>query len=101
MHRIVSLAALAVLLIGGCTSKQQAGEGGGKPMTAVTGDSKTGAAPFQDEPAAHALYNQMIEALRKADSLSFVSHCEFKAKPPDSEGEYSEETYRIWLKKPN
>ena len=42
----------------------------------------------------HALYNQMIEAMRKAKSLSYVSHYGWE---PGTEGC----TYRMWLKKPN
>jgi outer membrane lipoprotein-sorting protein len=59
--------------------------------------SKTAAASFQDEPAAHALYKQMIEALHKADSLSFVSHYTMEGKG----GYKSECSYKAWLKKPN
>ena len=59
--------------------------------------SKPAAAPFQDEPAAHALYNQMIEAMRKAKSLSYVSHYEIEG----SKGYKHDCTYRAWLKKPN
>ena len=61
-----------------------------------TAESKTAALPFQDEPAAHALYNQMIEAMHKADSLSFVSRFKFEGK------NFAQEcTYKAWLKKPN
>ena len=55
------------------------------------------AKPFQDDPAAHALYNQMIETLRKADSLSFVCRNEVRGK---NEAPYVK-TYHAWLKKPN
>ncbi len=67
-------------------------------MTGIEGESKTGAVPFQDEPAAHALYDQMIEALRKADSLSFVCHSVNNYRGKDFPNEC---TYRAWLKKPN
>ena len=50
----------------------------------------------QDEPEAHALYNQMVGAMRKAKSLSYVSHYTFEAKNIKMEC-----TYRAWLKKPN
>ena len=52
---------------------------------------------FQDDPAAHELYREMIQAMRKAATLSWT-------------GEYRMEmlgrshavaNYRIWLKKPN
>ncbi len=73
---------------------QAAGSPVKKPGTAAAKESKT--VVFRDEPAAHALYNQMIAALRKANSLSFVSHFqdEYKRKVTNS-------TYRVWLKKPN
>jgi outer membrane lipoprotein-sorting protein len=54
-------------------------------------------ASFQDEPAAHELYKQMIEALRKADSLSYVSHYSMEAKGMV----LGDSIYRMWLKKPN
>ncbi len=47
----------------------------------------------KDEPAAHALYDQMIAALRNADSLSY--RCSSSAP-----GQRAEQ-YLIWLKKPN
>ena len=50
----------------------------------------------QDEYAAHALYNQMIGAMRKANSLSYVSHYTFEAKNIKMDCDY-----RVWLKKPN
>ena len=82
--------------------RQNAGRGpagGGsaakKPGTDAAKESKT-TVVFRDEPAAHALYRQMIAALRKANSLSFVSHLqdEYKCK-------VTKHTYRAWLKKPN
>ena len=54
---------------------------------------------FKDEPAAHALYNQMIDAMRKAKSLSFVSRYKFEAKGMVLDVGNCE--YRVWLKKPN
>lgn len=60
-------------------------------------DSKAAEPPFQDEPAAHALYKQMIEALRKAKSLSYVSRYEIEG----GKGYKIGCTYRAWLKKPN
>ena len=54
------------------------------------------AKPFKDEPAARAIYKQMIAAMRKADSLSYVSRYGMEGK-----GFKSECVYRAWLKKPN
>ncbi len=71
----------------------------GVPASAQEVDPKedSGAAIFPDEPEAHALYRQMIRAMRKADSLSYVSHYSFEAKG----NVYGDCTYRAWLKKPN
>lgn len=63
----------------------------------VADESGTGGSVFQDEPAAHALYDQMIEAMRKADTLSYVSHYQFGAKGQV----YGDCIYHAWLKKPN
>jgi len=63
----------------------------------MSAKSETAATAFQDEPEAHKLYNQMIEAMRKADSLSYVSHYKW-----ESEGRVLGDcTYQAWLKKPN
>jgi outer membrane lipoprotein-sorting protein len=104
---------LVVLCLAGCNSKQPTGNVAKEPdkpaatqpetgtakeaAVAADKDSPAAAKPFQDEPAAHALYNQMIEALRKADSLSYVSHYAFKG----NENFSLDCTYRAWLKKPN
>jgi outer membrane lipoprotein-sorting protein len=65
-------------------------------FSASSGPPKPAGRVFPDEPAAHALYNQMIQAMRKADSLSYVSHYTFEAK-----GLTLDCQYRAWLKKPN
>jgi outer membrane lipoprotein-sorting protein len=52
---------------------------------------------FQDEPVAHALYTQMVEAMRNATNLSWVSDYRFEARGHTS----GIATYKIWLKKPN
>ncbi len=53
--------------------------------------------PFKDDPAAHRLYRDMIEAMRKATTLSWTSDYQW-----ESQGRvFSHGTYRIWLKKPN
>jgi hypothetical protein len=54
-------------------------------------------AAFQDEPAAHQLYREMIEAMRKPTTLSWSGETWWK-----NEGRFvPTATYRIWLKKPN
>jgi outer membrane lipoprotein-sorting protein len=60
-------------------------------------EEESGAAVFPDEPAAHALYDKMIEAMREADSLSYVSHYRWEAQGRT----LGDCTYRAWLKKPN
>lgn len=52
---------------------------------------------FKDEPAAHKLYDQMIDAFHRAESLSFVSKFERGTVGKES----SSCIYRAWLKKPN
>ncbi len=51
---------------------------------------------FDDEPAAHALYDRMVQAMRDADSLSYVSRCRW-----EGAGEPDGGICRVWLKKPN
>ncbi len=55
------------------------------------------AAIFADEPAAHAVYNRMIEAIHQAKSLSYTSR--FEREAGGCVGTSC--TYRVWLKKPN
>jgi outer membrane lipoprotein-sorting protein len=74
----------------GCSSKQPTGD---------TAKQSNAAAPFLDEPAAHALYDQMVKAMRKADSLSYVSH--WDAEITGKNDSHRECVYRVWLKKPN
>ena len=49
--------------------------------------------PFKDEPAAHALYDKMIETMRQADSLYYKSDCS----SPGNRGAI----FTVWMKKPN
>lgn len=54
-------------------------------------------APFQDDPVAHARYTKMVETMRQAKALSWVSDYRW-----ESQGNtLGHATYRIWLKKPN
>jgi outer membrane lipoprotein-sorting protein len=69
----------------------------GPIAAAPAGGPKTGAPVIHDEPAAHALYDQMVATMRKAKSLSFVSHYKFEARGMV----LGDCTYRVWLKKPN
>jgi outer membrane lipoprotein-sorting protein len=52
---------------------------------------------FNDEPAARALYEKMIETMRNAESLSYTSAFKWEARGE----ELSRCTYTIWMKKPN
>jgi outer membrane lipoprotein-sorting protein len=49
--------------------------------------------PFRDEPAARALYEEMIETMRQAETLSYTGKCSSKG--------WRNGTYTIWMKKPN
>ena len=40
-----------------------------KPPAAVAKESQAAAKPFHNDPAANALYKQMIKAMRRADTL--------------------------------
>ncbi len=54
-------------------------------------------AVFQDEPAARALYEKMIESMRQAKTLSYRSEYRW-----ESQGEeIGRCAYTIWMKKPN
>lgn len=68
-----------------------------KKTAALVNEPEALAKPFKDEPAAHALYNRMVEAMRKADSLSF--DCKNEVRGRDDHPFVN--TYRVWLKKPN
>lgn len=59
-------------------------------------DRDTPPKPTEGDAAGLALYQKMIEAIRKADSLTYTSRYEMKA---DKLAIAS--TYRVWLKKPN
>src|SRR5208337_1447301 len=52
---------------------------------------------FPDEPAAHKLYSQMVDTMRKATTLSWVSDYRWEARGMT----LGHATYKIWLKKPN
>jgi outer membrane lipoprotein-sorting protein len=78
-------------------ARQNADKSSSEEKPPVSEDKSAQDAVFRDDPAAHALYNQMIEALHKADSLSFTSQYEIVGK-----GEYRNKCeYKAWLKKPN
>jgi outer membrane lipoprotein-sorting protein len=53
--------------------------------------------PFQDEPAARALYTEMVKAMREATTLSWVSDYRWEARGQT----LGHAIYHIWLGKPN
>ena len=53
--------------------------------------------PFQDEPAAHALYTQMVKTMREATTLSWISDYRWEARGQT----LGHAIYKIWLQKPN
>jgi peroxiredoxin/outer membrane lipoprotein-sorting protein len=77
--------------------EQPANDGTKQPAEDAAKESEPASQLFQDEPAAHVLYDQMITALRKADSLSYVCHNEVR----DKDNVPCNNEYRVWLKKPN
>jgi len=64
---------------------------------APPGPVETGPVIFKDEPQARALYDQMIQAFRQPQTLSYKSDYSWEAKGQ----ELGHCTYRAWLKKPN
>jgi outer membrane lipoprotein-sorting protein len=77
--------------------KESASGAAQETTPAVGKESNAQAAPFPDEPAAHALYNKMIEAMRNANSLSYTCRNEVLGK----DNVPYVHKYRVWLKKPN
>jgi len=60
-------------------------------------ETQTAEAGFNDDSVAHALYTGMVEAMRKANTLSWVADYHWEARGQ----QLGHATYRIWLKKPN
>ncbi len=56
------------------------------------------AAAFRDDPAAHALWDRMLQAMREAQTLQWESQHRWFG---EGGKEISHCTYRIWMKKPN
>jgi len=66
-------------------------------LGACSQQTNTVATAFQDEPAAHQLYKGMIEAMRKATTLSWTGDYRMEMLGRS----HAVAVYRIWLKKPN
>ncbi|HWH71053.1 MAG TPA: hypothetical protein VNT26_16815, partial [Candidatus Sulfotelmatobacter sp.] len=77
------LAALLIGILGSFSSSARA--------------SESATESFTNEPAAQALYNQMLETLRSAKTLSWVSDYHWEA----GGKRLSHATYKVWLKKPD
>jgi outer membrane lipoprotein-sorting protein len=60
-------------------------------------DELLGVPPVKDDPAAHAIYDEMLSALKKADSLSYTSAYSIDGFGPI----HLKSVYKVWLKKPN
>ena len=68
-----------------------------KELSEVTSEDELSDMIFEDEPAARALYEKMIETMRNAESLSYKSKYMWETKGE----EIGRCTYTIWMKKPN
>jgi outer membrane lipoprotein-sorting protein len=85
-HALLATMLAGLLTLGSLVSPARAGD-----------TNASSAKDFRDEPAAHKLYTQMVETMRKAKTLSWVSEYQWAAKGKT----LGHATYRIWLKKPN
>jgi len=63
----------------------------------LAAEGATSAVEFKDDPAAHALYDKMVEALRGAKSLYYEADYRWEARGQD----LGQSKYIAWLKKPN
>jgi len=63
----------------------------------LANDTLRAESEFSDEPAAHRRFDQMIETLRSADSLSYDCRHTWKI----DEQLITDVNYHVWLKKPN
>jgi hypothetical protein len=86
-----------LLCLGACSSKEAVKSAAKEQAAAGGGKQSIPAAAFRDEPAAHALYGQMLEAMQSANSLSFVSRLQLMRRGRTAR----DFTYRAWLQKPN
>ena len=86
-----------VVVVFGCLALYFFGPARQQEPTEVTLEGESPDVKFEDEPAARALYEQMIETMRKAESLSYKSNYKWEAKGD----EIGRCTYTIWMKKPN
>jgi len=68
------------------------------PLRASAEEAAPPEVQFKDEPEAHGLYDQMVETMRKAESLSYESDYRWES---SRSGELGHCTYTVWLKKPN
>jgi len=71
-----------------------------KLLNSLSPDAQRNARTLDGDPAALALYDQMVDAMRRARSLSYVSHYTFATTHHDG-GILMDCTYKAWLSKPN
>ena len=74
--------------------------GGGRQLNAeTTAFEQTPGSPaviFPDEPAAHALYDKMVQSLQQAESFSYDSAYRWETRGE----ELGHASYQLWMKKP-
>ena len=90
---------ISIVLVGvvGCLAIYFFGSEQQQEPPGITIESETFSMEFEDEPEARALYEKMIETMRKAQTLSYTSSCR-----DEVEGEeFDRCTYTIWMRKPN
>jgi len=95
--RMACSAAFLFIYPSGCGDTNPPAVAGNSPGHSLSAKVESTAAGFPDDAATHALYEQMLAALRSAESLTFTSHYQSEAA-----GTFEKAcTYRVWLKKPN
>lgn len=90
----------ATLLVSGYgqhTFSQVGGQSVAAEESAGRGQRDTVATTCEDDPAARMLYDEMIKAMWKAESLSYVVRCKRELRGRV----LGDCAYRVWLKKPN
>jgi len=83
MRRVALVAACAVICL--------------NTLAAALADDLLGVPPVKDEPAARAIYNSMLDAMKKADTLSYTNAYSIDGFGPL----HLKSVYKVYLKKPN
>ena len=87
-------------LAGGAAAESTAGTNHGRMIEKTSVEdrralSEPAGTPFPDDPAAHALYDRMVQHDAQGASLSYAAHCLWHGRA------LLEWSYKAWLKKPN